>query len=138
MIPKDLETKGRLRCLCIHNKSDLVPQLPEVVTTGCYLCVCRRHRTFRHVGLKLKISSQGFGTSYPNRVNESWYGDVVRQSKNFLRLLVSLPWAWQCITSKGFSKRHDYAEYLEHLQVHETELRKLHMDDLYRKHMHCG
>lgn len=136
LVFQTLEERGRLRILCIHNKGDMVPTLPDAMSTACYLCICQRQKTFRHVGMKMKISrhsSKILSISYHARVRESWTNDVVRQARNFCRLLLRVPFVYECFTSKATSARHNYKEYIDIISGLEEELKKLTLETLYKE-----
>jgi hypothetical protein len=120
--------------MCIHNEGDLVPQLPELVSTCCYICVCRREGTFRHVGIKMKISDKDMSIRYHNRVNESFRNDVVRQGYNIWGTLASVANIKHCCSpSKSHSvARHFFDEYVLRLRKL-TKLKDIYLDDLYEK-----
>lgn len=124
-----------LRCLCIHNEGDLVPKLPEILSTCCYLCVFRREGTFRHVGIKMKISEKDMSLRYHTLANESFQNDMVRQRQNIWGALKSVMHIRNCCSpSKSHSvARHFYQEYVLRLQKLEYQLKDIYLDDLYKK-----
>ena len=109
--------------------------LPEILTTCGYLCACKRSATFRHVGMKMKISDKAMTLRYHTASNESFRNDLARQRhriwSNFANVVCIHRWG---SPSTSFAvARHFFQEYIVRLQTLEPKMEGVYIDDLYEK-----
>jgi hypothetical protein len=110
-----LEREGKMRCLGVHNYSDIVPMIP---TSAFHV---RTKNTFCQVGYQMVVYPDKFEMRYCPKMNTS-YQDSKDQLKR-LTLAMFRP--------DKIGGRHHYSTYLNRLRDLEEPLSRLHLNDYY-------
>jgi hypothetical protein len=111
-----LEREGKMRCINIHGRFDLVPMLPNAAFTA--LAMAPRS-SFCQAGFELVLDSE----------SNKFY---MRRSENYdhkyMRRL-----GFSVFRADRIHERHDYNTYLKDLTNFERPLKKLYLNDFYNK-----
>jgi len=111
-----LEREGKMRCINIHGRFDLVPMLPNAAFTALKIAP---RSSFCQAGFELVLDSES--SKFYMRRSENYDAKYIR------RLGSSV------FRADRIHERHDYNTYLKDLRNFERPLKKLYLNDFYNK-----
>jgi hypothetical protein len=123
-----------VRCLRLVNDDDLIPETPATANVNCLYVSCFQRKIYRHVGatcLLHKIKKPTF--TYPRHYNHPvrlFLADTSTLVRSLFIGLLHAPFVVSCQTK--FASSHSCSEYYERLRIFEDDLKKIHLNDVFR------